>query len=64
MLAMQLTVRLGDLSEPFQGHLDRIEEQTGYRPDKSAVVRDALREKLERETEASAGTEAQCGGSA
>jgi Arc/MetJ-type ribon-helix-helix transcriptional regulator len=43
---MQLTVRLGDLSEPLREHLDEIEAQTGYRPNKSDVVRDALREKL------------------
>ena len=44
--AMQVTVRLGDLGDDLQAHLDKIEAQTGYRPNKSEVVRDALDKKL------------------
>jgi Arc/MetJ-type ribon-helix-helix transcriptional regulator len=46
MHVMQVTVRLGELSDEFVDHLDAVEEETGYRPNKSEVVRDALSQKL------------------
>lgn len=49
MHAMQVTVRLGELGNDLQAHLDKIEEETGYRPNKSDVVRDALETKLKNE---------------
>ncbi|WP_435364553.1 ribbon-helix-helix domain-containing protein [Haloarchaeobius sp. DYHT-AS-18] len=44
MQTMQVTVRLGDVGDELQQHLDNVEEKTGYRPNKSEVVRGALRE--------------------
>ena len=53
MHAMQVTVRLGDLGDDLTDHLDEVEAQTGYRPNKSDVVRDALAEKLGVQDESS-----------
>ena len=49
MHTMQVTVRLGGLGEDLTDHLDKLEEETGYRPNKSDVIRDALATKLASE---------------
>ena len=64
MHAMQVTVRLGGLGEDLTDHLDKLEEETGYRPNKSDVIRDALATKLASENESSGSQPEDAGGSA
>ena len=64
MHAMQVTVRLGGLGEDLTDHLDKVEEQSGYRPNKSDVVRDALADKLASQNESSGCDPEDAGGSA
>ena len=64
MHPMQLTVRLGGLGEHLTDHLDKLEEETGYRPNKSDVIRDALATKLASENESSGSQPEDAGGSA
>lgn len=47
----------GELEKEFNAHLDEVEEQTGYRPDKSKVVRDALRQKFGIDGEETSGVQ-------
>ena len=64
MHPMQLTVRLGGLGEDLTDHLDKLEAETGYRPNKSDVVRAALADKLASQNESSGCDPEDAGGSA
>lgn len=53
-MAPTIGFRIGDqLQARLERHLDEVEEATGYRPNKSDVVRDALAEKLGVQDESS-----------